>query len=152
MQFFNQKTFIFLIPVLLAVLCFIIHEIIVSIKRNRAEELFANYHKDKIIYFSKEVNYFGRKSENRLQIRGNGSLLLTPDELHFLRWVPKKNIVISLDDITQIERVDSFLDKKINRELLKVDFNNERGEIDSAAWMVDNMKAWEKVIRDNLDE
>jgi len=90
MQFFNQKTFILLIPVLLAVLYYIVHKIIASIKRKRAEELFTNYHKDRIIFFSKEVNFFGQKSAGRAQVRGNGSLLLTPDELHFLRWLPKK--------------------------------------------------------------
>ena len=152
MQFFNQKTFILLIPVLLAVLYYTIHKIIVKLKRKRAEELFTNYHKDRIIYFSKEVNFFGQKSAGRAQLRGNGSLLLTPDELHFLRWVPKKNIVIPLDNIENIERVNSFLGKKKNSKLLKVEFSNYQGEKDSAAWFLDNMHAWEQVIKDNLDE
>ncbi len=152
MQFFNQKTFILLIPVLLAVLYYIVHRTIANIKRKRAEELFTNYHKDRIIYFSKEVNFFGQKSAGRSQVRGNGSLLLTPDELHFLRWVPKKNIVIPLDDIENIERVNSFLGKSKNKELLKIEFNNQQGEADSAAWLLENMHAWEQVIRDNLEE
>ena len=152
MQFFNQKTFILLIPVLLAVLCYVVHKIIASIKRKRAEELFTNYHKDRIIYFSKEVNFFGQKSAGRSQVRGNGSLLLTPDELHFLRWMPKKNIVIPLDDIENIESVNSFLGKSKNKELLKIEFNNQKGESDSAAWLLENMHAWEQVIRDNLEE
>lgn len=151
MQFFNQKTFILLIPVLLAVLYFIVKKNIDSLKRKRAEELFKNYHKDRIIYFSKEVNFFGQKSAGRSQVRGNGSLLLTPDELHFLRWLPKKDIVIPLDNIENIERVNSFLGKSKNRELLKIDFNNHNGETDSAAWLLDNMHAWEQVIKDNLD-
>lgn len=151
MQFFNQKTFILLIPVLLAVLCYLVRKTIASIKRKRAEELFTNYHKDRIIYFSKEVNFFGQKSAGRAQFRGNGSLLLTPDELHFLRWVPKKDIVIPLSEIENIERVNSFLGKKKNSSLLKVEFNNQQGEKDSAAWLLDNMQAWEQVIKDNLD-
>ena len=151
MQFFNQKTFILFIPILLAVLFFTIHKIIAYVKRKRAEELFANYHKDRIIYFSKKVNFFGQKSAGRAQIRGNGSLLLTADELHFSRWIPKKSLVISLDDIENIERVDSFLGKKKKRKLLKVDFNNNQGQKDSAAWYLDNMQVWEKVIKDNLE-
>ncbi len=152
MQFFNQKTFILLIPVLLAVLGYIVHKTIGSLKRKRAEELFTNYHKDRIIYFSKEVNFFGQKSDGRTQLRGNGSLLLTPDELHFLRWLPKKNIVIPLDNIEKVERVNSFLGKSKNRELLKVEFSNHQGEKDSAAWLLNNMHAWEQVIKDNLEE
>jgi len=152
MQFFNQKTFVLLIPVLLAVLFYLVRKVIASIKRKRAEELFTNYHKDRIIYFSKEVNFFGQKSAGRAQMRGNGSLLLTPDELHFLRWIPKKDIIIPLNDIENIERVNSFLGKKKNNELLKVEFNNKQGKKDSAAWLLDNMHAWEQVIRDNLEE
>lgn len=152
MQFFNQKTFILLIPVLLAVLYYVVHKIIASLKRKRAEELFTNYHKDRIIYFSKEVNFFGQNSGGRSQVRGNGSLLLTPDELHFLRWVPKKNIVIPLDDIENIEIVNSFLGKRKNKELLKIEFKNQEGESDSAAWLLENMHAWEQVIRDNLED
>ncbi|RCW49820.1 MULTISPECIES: hypothetical protein [Halanaerobium] len=152
MQFFNQKTLVLLIPVLLAVLSYVIHRVIASIKRKRAEELFTNYHKDRIIYFSKEVNFFGQESAGRAQLRGNGSLLLTPDELHFLRWVPKKNIVIPLDNIKNIERVNSFLGKRKNSELLKVEFSNNQGEKDAAAWLLDNMQVWEQVIKDNLKE
>ncbi|MFP4199137.1 MAG: hypothetical protein ACOCQZ_02155 [Halanaerobium sp.] len=152
MQFFNYKTFILLIPVLLAVLCYVVHSVIASIKRKRAEELFTNYHKDRIIYFSKEVNFFGQKSAGRAQLRGNGSLLLTPDELHFLRWIPKKDLIIPLDDIENIERVNSFLGKKKKSELLKVEFNNNQGEKDATAWLLDNMQAWEQVIKDNLEE
>lgn len=152
MQFFNQKTFILLIPVLLAVLCYLIYIIIASIKRKRAEELFTNYHKDRIIYFSKEVDFFGQKSAGRTQIRGNGSLLLTPEKLHFLRWVPKKNIIIPLDNIENIERVNSFLGKNKKVDLLKIEFSNNQGVKDSAAWLLDNMHVWEKVIKDNLDK
>jgi hypothetical protein len=151
MQFFNQKTFILLIPVLLVVLFYTIHKISYYIKGKRAEELFANYHKDRIIYFSKKVDFFGQQSAGRAQLRGNGSLLLTPDELHFSRWLPKKSLVISLNDIENIERVNSFLGKRKKRELLKIDFNNKQGQKDSAAWFLDNMHVWEQVIKDNLD-
>jgi hypothetical protein len=129
-----------------------VHKLSKYYKIKRAEELFSNYHKDRIIYFSKEVNFFGQKSSGRTQVRGNGSLLLTPDELHFTRWMPKKSLVIPLDDIENIERVDSFLGKRKKRELLKVDFKNSKGEKDSAAWFLDNMQAWEQVIKDNLEE
>lgn len=141
-----------LIPVLLAVLFYLITKTIGTLKRKRAEELFRNYHKDRIIYFSKEVNFFGQKSAGRTQIRGNGSLLLTPDEIHFLRWLPKKDIIIPLENVKNIERVNKFLGKKKKEELLKIDFDNYQGNFDSAAWYLDNMTAWEQVIKDNLDD
>lgn len=151
MQFFNQKTIILLIPVLLAVLAFIIYKAVNVLKRKRAEELLKNYHKDRIIYFSREVDFFGQKSAGRSQIRGNGSLILTPDKIHFLRWIPKKDIVIPLENIEDIERVNSFLGKSKKDELLKINFNDSEGKKDSAAWLLENMHAWERVIKDNLD-
>lgn len=152
MQFFNQKTFILLVPVLLAALCLAIRSILKNLKRKRAEELFRNYHKDRIIYFSREVNFFGQKSEEGLNIKGNGSLLLTPDQLHFKKWLPDKDLIIPLEDIKNVERVDSFMGKSKNRPLLKIDFNNKDGEIDSAAWLLDNMHNWENVLKDYINK
>lgn len=150
MKFFNQKTLLLLIPIFAALLFYLFNKLISTLKRKRAEELFENYHKDRIIYFSKEVDFFGQKSAGRTQIRGNGSLLLTPDQIHFLRWLPKKDIIIPLENIKNIERVRKFLGKKKKDELLKIDFNNYQQDIDSAAWYLDNMQAWEQVIEDNL--
>ncbi len=152
MQFFNQKTFILLVPVLLAVLFYTVRSIFNNLKRKRAEELFKNYHKDRIIYFSREVNFFGQKSEDGLNIRGSGSLLLTPDQLHFKKWLPDQDLIIPLEDIINVERVDSFMGKSKNKTLLKIDFNNENGEIDSAAWLLDNMHNWENVLKDYINQ
>ncbi len=152
MQFFNQKTFILLVPVLLAALCYAIRSFLNNLKRKRAEELFRNYHKDRIIYFSREVNFFGQKSKDGLNIKGNGSLLLTPDQLHFKKWMPDQDLIISLEDIKSVERVDSFMGKNKNRPLLKIDFNNKEGDIDSAAWLLDNMHNWENVLKDYINE
>jgi hypothetical protein len=152
MQFFNQKTFILLVPVLLAALYYAIRSIFNNLKRKRAEELFRNYHKDRIIYFSREVNFFGQKSEEGLNIKGNGSLLLTPDQLHFKKWIPDQDLIIPLKNIKNVERVDSFMGKSKNRPLLKIDFNNKDGKMDSAAWLLDNMHNWENVLKDYIDD
>lgn len=151
MDLYNPKTILLLIPIILAIIAYVVYKTITKLKRKRAEELFANYHKDRIIYFSKKVNYFGRESAGRAQIRGNGSLLLTPDKLHFLRWLPKKDIIISLENVENIERVNSFLGKGRKDDLLKIEFNNQNGNNDSAAWFLNNMHAWEEVIKDNLN-
>jgi len=151
MQFFNQKTFILLVPVLIAVLIIIFKRISGNLKRRRAEELFQNYHKDRIIYFSREVNFFGRKSEGKFSIRGNGSLILTPDQLHFKKWIPHEDLIIPLNQIENVEKVNSFLGKSKNRPLLKIEFKNNQGENDSAAWLLENMHSWENVLKDNLN-
>lgn len=152
MNFFNSKTVSLIIPVLLVVLFYLIKSIYNSIQQKRAEELFGNYHKDRIIYFSKKVNFFGLSSTGLTQIRGNGSLLLTADEIHFLKWLPKSELIIPLKNIENIERVNSFLGKKRgkNKELLKIDFFNQQGELDSAALLLDNLSVWEEVLQASL--
>jgi hypothetical protein len=144
MNFFNSKTVSLIIPILLVVLFYLIKSIYNSIQQRRAEELFGNYHKDRIIYFSKKVNFFGLSSTGLTQIRGNGSLLL--------KWLPKSELIIPLTNIESIERVNSFLGKKRgkNKELLKIDFFNQQGELDSAALLLDNLSVWEEVLQASL--
>lgn len=69
---------------------------------------------------------------------------MTPDKIHFLKWLPKQNLIIPLKDIENIEIVNSFLGKTKKQNLLKIDFKNKEQEIDSAAWLLDNMKIWKK--------
>ncbi|MCC3144087.1 hypothetical protein LJ207_01990 [Halanaerobium sp. Z-7514] len=152
MQFFNQQTMTLLVPVLLVVLYFLIKNNLNKLKSKRAEELFRNYHKDRIIYFSKEVDYLGRESTGKSKIVKNGSLLLTSDELHFVRWMPKEELVIPLENIKKIEEVESFLGRNKNKPLLKIEFNGENGNTDSAAWEIDNMHVWKESLLNNLND
>ena len=152
MQFFNQQTMTLLVPVLLVVLYFVIKNNLNKLKSKRAEELFTNYHKDRIIYFSKEVDYLGRESTGKSKIVKNGSLLLTSDELHFVRWVPKQELIIPLENIKKIEEVNSFLGINKNKPLLKVEFDSQNGKTDSAAWSIDNMHVWKESLRNNLND
>ncbi|ADQ14375.1 hypothetical protein [Halanaerobium hydrogeniformans] len=149
MQFFNQQTMTLLVPVLLVVLYFTIKNHLNKIKSKRAEELFTNYHKDRILYFSKEVDYLGRESIGKRNIVKNGSLLLTPDELHFLRWGPKEELIIPLENIKKVEEVNSFLGVNKNKAILKIEFNDQNGELDSAAWSIDNMHAWMESLKNH---
>jgi hypothetical protein len=94
------------------------------------------------------VNFFGEKSKGMTQIRGNGALLLTKDYLYFQMWIPKKEIKIPLDKIENIEEVKSFLGKSKLRPLLKIDYIDENGQKNSAAWLVKNLQKWKSIINE----
>jgi hypothetical protein len=118
------------------------------LEKTKAEKILKNYSKEEIKAFSSNVNFFGEKSKGMTQIRGNGALLLTKDYLYFQMWIPKKEIKIPLDKIENIEEVKSFLGKSKLRPLLKIDYIDENGQKNSAAWLVKNLQKWKSIINE----
>ena len=83
------------------------------------------------------ANFFGQQSLGVTQVRGNGSLAVTEDELYFVRWVPRKEFVVPLRHIQSVEIAKGFLGKRqLGRLLVKVNFMNDAGEPDAMAWHV----------------
>ncbi len=85
------------------------------------------------------------------QMRGNGVLVLTDDELFFQMWAPKRELNISIGNITAVETPRTFLGKTKFKALLKIVFKDEKNQSDSAAWLVGNLSDWktsiEKIIK-----
>jgi len=99
--------------------------------------------KDKIIILSvNNANFFGQQSRKSTQVRGNGVLILTAEDLYFEMWRPKKILQIPISSILKIEITKSFLHKSLFRKLLKVVFTNQEGEEDAAAWWVTSLDKW----------
>jgi hypothetical protein len=80
--------------------------------------------------------FFGQESRGAMQMRGNGTLILTDDELLFKQWVVNKEFRIPLKAVQLIETPRSFLGKTQGVELLKVSYLNESGALDAIAWRV----------------
>lgn len=92
------------------------------------------------------ANFFGLASRGRGQLRGNGVLALTPNELWFSRFVKREDINIPLQSITSVELVESHLGKRIlGRALLYVEFQQE-GKQDAIAWAVTSPTDWKLEI------
>jgi hypothetical protein len=92
---------------------------------------------------SESANYFGLESKGLRQIRGNGVLILTQKKLYFEMWVKPKTIVeVPISSIQKIENVKSHLGKSKFQKLLKVSFINEKGNLDSVAWLVRDLEEW----------
>jgi hypothetical protein len=136
---------IYFLPILII---FVMYVLIKYLEKTKAEKILKNYSKQEIKAFSSNVNFFGIKSQGMTQIRGNGALLLTKEYLYFQMWIPKKEIKIPLDKIENIEEVKSFLGKSKFRPLLKINYIDENGQKNSAAWMVKNLEKWKEIINE----
>ncbi|HST06129.1 MAG TPA: hypothetical protein VLQ48_15550 [Chloroflexia bacterium] len=83
--------------------------------------------------------FFGQESRGVTQMRGNGTLILTDDELLFKQWVVSKEFRIPLRSIQSIETRRSFLGKTQGVQLLKVNYLTESGAPDAIAWRVSDL-------------
>ena len=92
------------------------------------------------------ANCFGIESAGAWQIRGNGCLAATGDEVLFIMWVPRRELLIPRTRIIAVERTRSHLGKTIGRPLLRVRFTNDSGDEDSVAWYVKDLPAWEAAL------
>ena len=107
-----------------------------KIFKKRINEIYENFRDIELLISDDRANFFGQKSLEVRKIRGNGVLLLSKKDLFFGMWKPKRDYLIPVSNITRISNPKSHMHRSINRPLLKIDFKNEQGESDSAAWYV----------------
>ncbi|MCK4806255.1 MAG: hypothetical protein KAT09_01340 [Candidatus Aegiribacteria sp.] len=110
-------------------------------------EVYAEYPEHVRILTSPMANIFGVKSRGMKQIRGNGILLVTSSQLYFRMLLPKRELLVPLSSITSVETPKSFLGKTKGMKLLKIDFRNDVGGTDSAAWIVPDLGKWVETVR-----
>lgn len=99
-----------------------------------------------IVAIDESANCFGVQSAGVFQIRGNGCLGATHDEVLFIMWLPRKEVSIPRERVTAVERAKAHLGKTIGRELLRVRFTNDAGQPDSVAWYVRDLPTWEATL------
>jgi hypothetical protein len=61
-------------------------------------------------------------------------------------WTPKKELKVPIVAIKDVENPRSFLRRSVLRNLLKVTFNNDMGELDAAAWYVKDLETWTREL------
>ncbi len=91
------------------------------------------------------ANFFGQRSKGAKQVRGNGALVLTNDELWFLRAYPVKEFSIPLKDVASVSLTRSHLGKTVGRDLLFVEYATPEGD-DAIAWAVCDPENWKDAI------
>jgi len=89
-----------------------------------------------------DANSFGIESAGVWQIRGNGNLGLTKQELLYAQWVPDRLLRIPRSSIVEVTTVRSHLGKTMRRDLLKVVWATDLGTQDSIALWVGDLDGW----------
>ena len=116
--------------------------------KKRILEIHDKLEEENILIFDDMVNFFGLESLGIWKTRGNGVLMLTEEELLFGMWKPKKELIIPVKSITKISNPKSHMHKSVFKPLLKVIFKNEKGNDDSAAWLVHDLNRWNEILND----
>ena len=129
------------------VLFFGLFGLIFRLQKKRAGEVLARFKGRKVFGVTSGANFFGRQSAGMAQVRGNGVLVLAEGELYFEMLAPKKSLSIPFTALRSVETVRSFLGKTRGRSLLKVDFENDQGEPDAAAWLIGKHKHWKDALQ-----
>jgi hypothetical protein len=97
---------------------------------------------DAIVRIDDVVRFFGLESASVFQIRGNGCLAATEDEIRFILWLPRQELRIDRSSVTAIETPRSHRGKATLRRLLRVRYTDATGRPDAAAWEVRDLDAW----------
>jgi len=117
-----------------------------KIFRKRIEDIFEMFKDKNILISDKMANFFGQESLGVWEVRGNGVLLLTEQELFFGMWKPKKDMIFPVKSIIEITNPKSHMHRSVFKSLLKISFKNESGEHDSAAWFVGDLNKWNQIL------
>lgn len=126
---------------LLLILLGLTYIIVMVILRKKAINVANKIGEEKILMIDASANFFGQESAG-VQIRGNGTLVLTKEKLYFELLLPKRIIEIPLEKIESIEECRFHLGKSKGSKLLKVIYRNESNSMDSCAWLVRQRKEW----------
>ena len=97
-----------------------------------------------------KANFHGVASKGAGQVRGLGTLVLTPDEVAFFQLVPATEVRIPRAAITHVEVARSFLGKTQGRDLLVVEWRTggEDPAEDRAAFDVPQVDEWRISLTD----
>ena len=90
----------------------------------------------------------GLESRGKGQVRGNGWLVLSPGELRFAQWVPRRETRIPLPAVTVVETRRVWLGKTVGSKLLCVRWRTPEGGEDAMAWEVRDLDGWLAALRD----
>ena len=139
---------IVLIAVLFGVAIFVVLAILVTRLSRKSARRWAEENPDKEILLSANgANCLAFPGE-KITLRGNGLLVLTPEELHFRMWAPEKILELPLQNIVSADLVKSFAGRRGRFPLLHITFHGGDGRIMETAWSVVAPKDWARRINE----
>ena len=118
-----------------------------KIRKEYRETLAKKYSSGDIICHDNSAHYFGMELFKGKQNRGKGILVLAHNELYFLKLLPRIELCIPLKRIKRCVTTTNFLGKSIHKPLLKVDFKDEDGALNSVAWHIKDLVTFENSLK-----
>jgi hypothetical protein len=126
-------------------LLLVLNSIFKSVRKKLERYIQENFEKKDVIGATTRANFFGVKSKGGKQIRGNGAIVLTKDQLFFIRAMPFKESIIPVNSIGQVSLPKIFNGKSAFSKLLCIHYNID-GVEDSIAWSIRNPEKWKASI------
>ncbi len=109
-------------------------------RRRTSIRLMAEYNPGDILLSAEDVN-LAEHSTPGARSTGNGTLLLTPEELAFRNW-DGQSMKVPLRAILRIEGTQLTMRGRNMRPLLRVYFTGAEGEEERAAWLLQGAEKW----------
>ncbi|MFQ6104644.1 MAG: hypothetical protein ACE5OP_10170 [Candidatus Glassbacteria bacterium] len=128
----------------------LIFYVIKKIGRGRSAEIMSKFEGREVLFTSRGAQYFGRKSSGLMQIRGNGDLIITPEEVYFEMWFPKRVFRTPLSSLIAVETPRFFNGRSVFMPLLKLTFHSETGGEDAVGWYVKDLEKAIAVLRPHV--
>ncbi len=116
-----------------------------SVRKKLEHHIQKKFDKREIVGATTNANFFGKQSKGGKQIRGNGALILTKDEICFIRVAPFEEYKIPLKSVLEVSLPNSFNGKSVFSKLLCIQYKTG-SELDAVAWAVKIPESWEKSI------
>lgn len=130
------------VAVLLIAIGLITRLVLKNLQKQGEEILKTRFKAEETLEKDLTANFFGIRSLGTGQIRGNGLLVLTRDQLWFQRYGAQEPIRIPTEQIQKVSSVRSHLGKTVGKELLSIEFKNNSSQADAAAWLVSDLEGW----------
>lgn len=122
--------------------------LIIGRVRRRADLIEASLRGEGVVRLTRKANFFGRSSHKYAEMKGNGVLALTTEDLVFIMLYPNREYRIPLRNIVKIEHPKCFRSRTVGKELLVVEYMEEQTGGDSIGILVPGPREWAGEIRD----
>lgn len=120
--------------------------IISFVRNSEAKRLRMRLGEGNIVLSGYNVHFYGVESEEGKPLRSMGALALSIEGLYYCARYTKRELFISGKQITSITATDDFKDKNMYGNIVAINFVNEKGEKDRAAFRIPYPERWSKAI------
>lgn len=116
-----------------------------STQRKLEKYVRSTFTESEIIGVTTRANFFGLQSRGSRQLKGNGAIILTDENLFAIRAIPFKEIIIPTTNITAVSLQHSFNGKTILKKLLCIHYQ-DGGHEEALAYGVAHPEKWKLAI------